>query len=95
MGAKLRTASFDDERRESCLVAVEVVSGILIAGLAITTVLMAVLGGSGLLGIVRTRRCPACGRLSLGTSARLMCAECRHPALCHPIRSLHHDTGHG
>ncbi|TSD94427.1 hypothetical protein FOS14_20620 [Skermania sp. ID1734] len=66
--------------------AVDVVTIILVAGLAIVTVAMAFLGLLGLMGTTRIERCPDCDHLAFrhadNTSS---CLVCSHPRVVHPF----------
>jgi hypothetical protein len=70
-----------------------------------TLVLIAVLGAAataaiylGLLnwiGAFYVVRCAACHHMTFSgaNQSRESCAHCRHPALMHPIYSMHHRSG--
>lgn len=78
------------------MVVVDVILGILVLGLAVATVYMAIFGGMGALGIVRYRRCPDCGHLTLTSAVGRPdpCGHCRHLTLYHPLHTLHEAAVH-
>jgi hypothetical protein len=73
------------------MVAFEVVTSILLAGLAVVAVFGLVAGALGLVGVVRFTRCGRCGRVSAISTARPFsaCVWCDHTYLAHPLASLH------
>lgn len=65
---------------------VEVLTGVLVLIVAMTTTAMLALGVAGLLGVVRFTRCEQCRRLGVVLAAQegSTCMHCRHPLLLHP-----------
>jgi len=73
-------------------VALYIVISVLVAALAVVTVVALALGVLSMLGAVRLARCSACGHLTV-TDTRTApgsCPQCRHEHLTHPLASLHH-----
>ena len=75
-----------------------VVAGILVAILAVATLMALVLGLLGVFGQLRFGRCAACGHVTMspGGTDEPSCAYCRHPHVVHPIGSWRHraPVGH-
>lgn len=76
----------------------EVVGGVILFGLVLVVTWMAIVGSMGVLGIIRLKRCPACGHFLTRPPAYhpLVCPYCRHPWLvAHvmPVRIRHFLPG--
>jgi hypothetical protein len=79
------------------MVAIVVVTGVLVVGLAIVTTAAAYVGLLGIAGAVRFVRCDRCGHLGMTSVSEPLrsCASCRHGRLLHPLLALHHaDVAH-
>jgi len=74
------------------MVVVEVLAGVLVAGLLVATTVMAYVGMLGILGGVRFVRCDHCRHLGLTSPLDPLrsCTYCRHGLLLHPLTSLNH-----
>ncbi|AMO62873.1 Uncharacterised protein [Mycolicibacterium phlei] len=72
----------------------EISTVILIGLLATATVAAIYIGLFGLMGAAYMVRCANCHHLTLTSSRQSpqACVHCRHPALLHPVYTLHHHT---
>ena len=78
---------------------IEIITGVLVAALAIVTIFAAYIGVAGMFGHVYFSSCTHCGRRSMSLSAdpHASCVNCRHELLLHPVASahrVHHSHGH-
>lgn len=76
---------------------IEIITGVLVGILAVVSVAAALIGLAGMFGLVRTSRCPGCGRFGVTVidSAAANCLNCRHERMLHPVAVLHRTHAHG
>lgn len=70
----------------------EVLTVIVIAGLALATTIAIYVGLIGLVGGLYFVECSQCGHLTFSSTNRPQhsCAHCRHPVLMHPVHAMLH-----
>lgn len=75
--------------------AVYVVASVLVAVLAVASLIAFAVGVLGAFGVPCLIRCPQCRHMTLGVRQSANCLQCRHPHLKHPIAARHlgHPTG--
>lgn len=71
---------------------IDIITGILIAALAIVTLVALLIGLLAAGDFIRLQRCPRCGHWIVQASAQgsAACPYCRHEHLSHPITTLRH-----
>lgn len=76
---------------------IEILVGVLVAILAVTTTFAALVGIAGLAGLVQLSRCEHCDRLTVTSGAQPLasCVNCRHERVLHPIAVRHHRYADG
>jgi hypothetical protein len=76
---------------------IEILIGVLVAGLAFVTVMAAYLGTLGLFGASGVMRCAQCGHLTLTSSSTppSSCHRCRQSHSVHRFVSQHWGSGRG
>ena len=75
--------------------AVYVVAGVLVAVLAVASLIAFAVGVLGAFGAPCLIRCAQCRHMTLGVRHSTNCLQCRHPRPKHPIAAGHfgHPTG--
>jgi hypothetical protein len=67
------------------MVVIQILGSLIVVALAGVTIVMALVGGLGILGVIHFERCHRCGCLSLKQTATSVqsCSRCRHGGLFH------------